>query len=182
MSRLDEDVRGLRGDVCRGYEHGKKAPGYVNAKHGTMNNSRVAATAIVAAFLATALPVLAQIAPGDTGAGVKRGVQQMNNSGQVGDVQLFAEGSSTRVVLDIHSAGGRTEPAHIHRGKNCNTMSEINPEPVYPLKDVVNGHSETVLNVNEAKLLSGNYVVIVHAGNRMDQLTHYVSCGQLYRS
>ena len=153
-----------------------------------MNNSRIAATAIVAAFLATALPVLAQIAPGDSGAGVKRGVQELNQSGQVGDVTLFAEGSSTRVVLDIHSASGKSEPAHIHRGKNCQAMSEIDPQPVYPLKNVVNGHSETTINVPEAKLLSGNYVVIVHSQSAMGSMSmgdpskHYVACGQLYRS
>ena len=148
-----------------------------------MSNTRYAAAAIVAAFLATALPVLAQIAPGDTGAGVKRGVQQQNFSGQVGDVTLHAEGSNTRVVLDIKGADGKTEAAHIHRGKGCEASSEINPAPVWPLKNVVNGHSETTLDVNEAKLLSGNYVVIVHAGTSMSgSQMRYVACGHLYRN
>jgi hypothetical protein len=31
--------------------------------------------------------------------------------------------------------------------------------------DVSNGRSATVVNIPESRLLSGNYVVIVHAGN-----------------
>jgi Cu/Zn superoxide dismutase len=155
-----------------------------------MSNIRVAATAIVAAFLATALPVLAQMAPGDTGEGVQRGVQQKDQSGQVGTVTLFGGGSSTRVVLDMHGIpAGRVESAHIHRGKGCDP-GQIDPKPVYPLGNVVSGHSSSTVNVSEDKLLSGNYVVIVHAGN-MDTMKgmamskaaeKYMSCGYLYRS
>jgi hypothetical protein len=155
-----------------------------------MSNTRVAATAIVAAFLATALPVLAQIAPGDTGAGVQRGIQQKDQSGQVGSVTVFNGGSSTHVVLEIHGEpAGRVESAHIHRGKGCDP-GQIDPNPVYPLGTVVDGHGSATVNASEDKLLSGNYVVIVHAGN-MDAMKgmamskaaeKYMACGYLYRS
>jgi Cu/Zn superoxide dismutase len=142
-----------------------------------------AGLALVAAagFLAAALPVPAQIAPGDTGAGVKRGMEQLNYSAQVGTVTLFDEGSRTRVVLDVKSEPpGWTEGAYIQRGQSC-TLSEIDPAPAYFLHSVVNGHSETVVDAPAAKLLSGNYVVVVHAGVSGKALRHYVSCGHLYQ-
>lgn len=167
-----------------------------------MSNIRVAATAIVAAFLATALPVLAQIAPGDSGAGVERGVQQLNQSGQVGSVTVFNGGSRARVVINIHGEpGGRVEAAHIHRGKGCGP-GQIDPTPVFALNNVVGGHSTTSVNASEDKLLSGNYVVIIHAGPMPNEepgmmgkhmgsmkgmatskaAEMYMSCGYLYRS
>jgi hypothetical protein len=152
-----------------------------------MSNIRVAATAIVAAFLATALPVLAQMAPGDTGAGVQRGVQQVDQSGQVGSVTVFNGGSSTRIVLNIHGEpAGRIESAHIHRGKGCDP-GQIDPKPVYPLGTISNGHGSATVNAPEDKILSGNYVVIIHAGSMEKGMMSkaaekYMSCGYLYRS
>lgn len=167
-----------------------------------MKKANISAIALTA-FLAAGIPVLAQIAPGDTGAGVQRGVQQIGQSGQVGTVTLFNAGGSTRVVLNIHGEpAGRTEAAHIHRGKGC-APGQIDPKPVYPLNNVVNGRSVSVVNAPEAKLLSGNYVVIVHAGpmpaeapgmmghmgsmHGMMMMTSkaaekYMACGYLYSS
>lgn len=128
-----------------------------------MKNHSISALAL-AAFLAAGIPVLAQIAPGDTGAGVQRGIQELNYSGQVGTITLFNAGSRTRVVLDIKGEPeGRVEATHIHRGKGC-APGQIDPKPVYPLNNVVNGRSVTIVDAPEAKLLSGNYNVVVHAG------------------
>jgi hypothetical protein len=123
---------------------------------------------------------IAQIAPGDTGAGVQRGVHSMNNSGEVGTVTLFnrANGAKTLVVIDLHGVpAGRHQPASVHRGKACD---DVTSAPAYPLSPVVNGVSRTLVEAAEAKLLSGNYVVIVHAAD--DKLDQYVACGQLYSS
>jgi hypothetical protein len=155
-----------------------------------MSNIRFAVTVIAAAFLATALPVLAQMAPGDTGAGTERGVQQLNQSGQVGTVTLFNGGGSTHVVLNIHGEpAGRVESAHIHRGKGCDP-GQIDPKPAFPLTNVVNGRGVSTVNVSEDRLLSGNYVVIVHAGpmeamhgmmpSKASEV--YMACGYLYRN
>jgi len=123
---------------------------------------------------------VAQIAPGDTGAGVKRGMHSMNNSGEVGTVTLFTRGAGAKTLVVVELAGepgGRHQPASIHRGKACD---EVTPEPAYPLSPTVNGVSRTLVEAPEAKLLSGNYVVIVHAAD--DRMGQYVSCGQLYAS
>jgi hypothetical protein len=136
----------------------------------------------IAAFCALCVTTaaVAQIAPGDTGAGVKRGMHSVNNSGEVGTVTLFARagGAKTLVVIEVAGEpGGRHQPASIHRGKACD---DVTTEPAYPLSPTINGVSRTLVEAPEAKLLSGNYVTIVHAAdNRMDQ---FVSCGQLYAS
>jgi hypothetical protein len=121
-------------------------------------------------------PARAQIAPDDSGAGTKRGVQELNNSGQVGTVTLFRRGRSTLVVIELHSVpAGRIEPAHIHRGQACDSLD---PKPAFGLAPVVNGVSRTIVQYPEDKLLSGNYSVNVHASDK--QLAHYVACGHLY--
>jgi hypothetical protein len=118
-----------------------------------------------------------QIDPDDTGAGTKLGMAEQNNSGETGTVTLFRRGTgSTLVILDIHSEPpGRQQPAHIHRGHDC---SSIDPKPAYGLAPVINGISKTLVHAPEGKLLSGNYVVNVHASTQ--QIGIYVSCGELY--
>jgi len=120
--------------------------------------------------------VEAQISPNDSGAGIKRGIQQLNTPGQVGTVTLFERGQKTLVIVQLSAeAQDRTEPAHIHRAKACD---ELDPVPAFPLSPVVNRVSSTVLNVPIARLLSGNYAVNVHAS--ANNLKHYVACGHLY--
>ena len=113
--------------------------------------------------------------PGDTGAGIRRGMQQQNNSGEVGEVTLFPQGPNTRVVLHIDGEpAGRTQPAHIHRGQTCDN---IDPKPAYPLHNVMNGRSSTIVNIPIDRLLSGNYAVNVHSSPT--NMTRYVSCGHI---
>jgi hypothetical protein len=130
--------------------------------------------------LGLALPVasLSQIAPGDTGAGTKLGLAELNNSGEVGSVTLFGRGpSSTLVVIRLaQEPEGRQQPAHIHRGHSCATLD---PKPAYGLAPVINGLSKTLVNAPQDKLLSGNYVVNVHASAQ--HIGQYVACGELYQ-
>jgi hypothetical protein len=128
------------------------------------------------ALPATADDVL--LGPTGSGAGTQRGLAQQNNSGEVGTVTLFRRGpSSTLVVIRVSSEPlGRQQPAHVHRGHDCATLD---PKPAYGLAPVINGLSKTIVNEPEDKLLSGNYVVNVHAA--ADNIARYVSCGELYR-
>jgi len=134
----------------------------------------------VAGFFALArtTPAVAQIDPDDTGLGTKLGMQQQHNSGEVGTVTLYRRGSaSTLVVLQIASEPpGRSQPAHIHRGRSCEASE---PKPAYGLAPAINGVSRTLVEAPEAKLLSGNYVVKVDASSGLPG--RYVSCGELYR-
>jgi hypothetical protein len=128
--------------------------------------------------LAFAVAAGAQIAPDDSGTGTKLGVSQQNNSGEVGEVTLFHRGpGSTLVELHLSSEPeGRQQPAHIHRGHEC---ASLDPKPAYGLAPVVNGWSKTLVQASEDKLLSGNYVVNVHASAQ--KLGYYVACGELHR-
>jgi hypothetical protein len=103
-------------------------------------------------------------------------MEQQNNSGEIGEVTLFARGANrTLVVLDIKGAPSFPQPAHVHRG----TCENLNPVPAYPLNNLVNGRSSTMVNVSEDRLLPGNYSVNVHRST--SNLKLYVSCGHLYR-
>lgn len=143
-----------------------------------MNFRTLAASlALAGALGASAVTAFAQISPGDSGAGTQLGMQQLNNSGEIGTVALYAHGANTQVVIDLKGEPeGRSQPAHIHRGKDCATLD---PKPAYPLKDVVNGKSSTLVKMPMDKLLSGNYGVNVHLSAKA--IPHYVSCGSLYK-
>ena|ERR1700722_9463254 len=120
---------------------------------------------------------VAQIDPDDSGLGTKLGMSPQNNSGEAGTVTLFRRPhESTLVVLNISGEPeGRTQPAHIHRGHECDS---IDPKPAFGLAPVINGVSKTLVHAPESKLLSGNYVVNVHLSPQ--NIPHYVSCGELH--
>ncbi len=142
--------------------------------------SMFVATALAGALFALTIftpPARAQIAPDDTGAGTKLGLSAENNSGQTGFVTLYRRGpASTLVVVRVDSEPpGRVEPAHIHRGPECDALD---PVPAFPLAPVINGISKTLVKAPADKLLSGNYNVNVHSS--IDPSV-YFSCGHLYQ-
>lgn len=130
------------------------------------------------ATLGSASAALGQIDPDDTGLGTKLGMQEMNNSGEVGTVTLYGRSrETTLVVLRLDSEPpGRAQPAHIQRGRSCATRD---PRPAFALAPAVAGLSRTLVQAPERKLLSGNYVVNVRASDRRPW--HDVACGELYR-
>jgi Cu/Zn superoxide dismutase len=131
--------------------------------------------ALAAALGSTAAIAVAQISPNDLGFGTKLGIEQQNNSGEVGTVTLFRRGPNTLVDLQLFGEPpGRSQPAHIHRGSSCDNLD---PTPAFGLAPVVNGHSRTLVHYPLARLVSGNYVVNVHASS--SNLKHYVACGHL---
>ena len=136
----------------------------------------MAGAAALLGALALASPAFSQLSPDDTGAGTQLGMSEQNNSGEAGTVTLFRRGPNTLVVLNVVSEPeGRQQPAHIHRGHECDS---IDPKPAYGLAPVINGVSKTLVHASKDRLLSGNYVVNVHAS--AENLAHYVSCGELH--
>lgn len=119
--------------------------------------------------------------PSDSGQGIRRLLSQQNNSGELGSVTLFRlPNNKTRVVLNLKGAKpGTMQPAHIHRGRDCNNLD---PKPAFPLTTVMTsesgGTSTTIVNAPIARLLSGNYSVNVHASTT--NIARYVTCGNLY--
>lgn len=96
-----------------------------------------------------------------------------SNSGQTGTATLSEESGKVRVVLEVTSLGAVPQPAHIHIG-SCPVPGAVK----YPLTSVVNGKSETLLEVDMATLKAqGDLAVNVHKSAQ--EATVYTACGNL---
>ena len=100
---------------------------------------------------------------------------EQNGSGETGKVVLTSTGTnSTQVEITLTGAtAGKTQPAHVHAG----SCAALNPTPAYPLNDVVDGRSTTVLKLPINDLLGGRYAVNIHASAAA--IGTYVACGDL---
>ena len=97
-----------------------------------------------------------------------------NGSGEWGTATLTDLGGRTRVVIALqHENTTGSQPSHIHLG----SCAHLNPAPKYPLKNVVLGHSNTIIDVPIATLLKGHMAVNVHESAK--NLGRYVSCGDI---
>lgn len=97
-----------------------------------------------------------------------------NNSEQSGTATLSEENGEVKVVLSL-KGGSFTDPqpAHIHVG-SCPTPGAVQ----FPLTDVVNGTSETMIKTTLAELKAkGPFAVNVHK-SAADVKT-YTSCGDI---
>jgi len=134
--------------------------------------------AALAATLLTTAVASAQSYPGDPGVGEQRGIEQVNNSGQVGTATLFNAGAGTRVVVDLKGTPpGRVQSVRIYRGPSCDDLGTSGP--AYFLNDMKNGRSSSVVKAAESKLLSGNYNVVVFSSNLAG--ARATACGHLYQ-
>jgi len=133
--------------------------------------------AALAAALLTTAAASAQT-PGDPGAGEQRGIEQINNSGQVGMVTLFNRGAGTSAVVELHgTTPGRAQSVRIYRGPSCDDIGTSGP--AYFLSDMKNGFSRSAVKAPESKLLSGNYNVVVFSSNAAG--ARATACGHLYQ-
>ncbi len=136
------------------------------------------AAALAIALLATAA-ASAQSYPDDPGFGTERGIEQVNNSGQVGTLTLFRRGSATRVVVDLKGTDpSRTQSVRIYRGPSCDDIGTSGP--AYFLSDMSNGRSVSTVKAPEDKLLSGNYSLVVFSSNAPG--ARATACGHIYAS
>ncbi|HEX3469397.1 MAG TPA: hypothetical protein VHT05_15050 [Candidatus Elarobacter sp.] len=133
----------------------------------------VTVAALVAGAGASAQPF-----PGDPGLGVQRGMEQLNNSGQVGTVTLFAGGPNARVVVELHGTrDGRTQAVRLYRGPSCDALAAA---PVYVLTEMRSGRSVSLVKAPESTLLSGNYNAVVLSSTAPGAKP--TACGHLYAS
>lgn len=97
-----------------------------------------------------------------------------NNSGQNGSATFVEDGSLTKVkVLIVGAPLGLRQPAHVHVGA-CPKPGAVK----YPLSDVVDGFSETVLDVPLTQL-EGEKPLAVNVHKSTTQLVFYTACGDL---
>jgi hypothetical protein len=79
------------------------------------------------------------------------------------------------VVLSLK--GGKfmaPQPAHIHVG-SCPTPGAVK----YPLTNVVNGKSVTMLNVSMKELLASSDKLAINVHKSAAEVTNYTACGDL---
>lgn len=97
-----------------------------------------------------------------------------NNSGTTGRATLTEEDGKVRVALALTgSASSTPQPAHIHTG-TC-----PNPDAVkYSLLNVVNGMSDTLLDISFAELKSA-LPLAVNVHKSPTETRVYVACGNL---
>lgn len=101
-------------------------------------------------------------------------LRTLNNSGVTGTVTLVDVGEDrTRVEVRVDPAGNLDMPAHIHPG----SCDDLIPQPKYPLENVVNGTSTTVVRASVGDLTRGGLAVNLHRSNQ--DLQTYTACSDL---
>jgi len=98
-----------------------------------------------------------------------------NNSGETGTATLTDLGDGTTRV-DVTVSGepaGASQPMHIHTG----TCDNLNPAPAFPLQNLENGKSSTVITTTMQTLLASPYALNGHKS--AEELTVYVFCGDI---
>jgi hypothetical protein len=101
-------------------------------------------------------------------------LDDQNDSNQEGEVTFIDEAGKTRVILQVNNPPvGVAQPAHIHVG-SC-------PEPgaiQYPLTSVVDGKSETLLDVS-METLESQQPLAVNVHKSPTETAVYVACGNI---
>jgi hypothetical protein len=98
----------------------------------------------------------------------------LNDSGVTGSAVLTDLGDgTTRVEVDVDPAGHPDMPAHIHPG----TCTNLVPQPTYPLQNVLDGQSETVVEASLDELFAGDLALNLHFSS--DDFGTYTACADL---
>ncbi len=101
-------------------------------------------------------------------------LDEQNESGQTGRVVLIDQDGKTRVTISLDNEPDQaSQPAHIHTGQ-CPNPGAVK----YPLNPVVDGRSDTILDVNYSTLTTQTPLAInVHKS--ATEIQSYVACGNL---
>jgi Cu/Zn superoxide dismutase len=101
-------------------------------------------------------------------------LQEQNNSGITGEVEFSptSEGD-VEVEIELDGSEGGPHPAHIHPG----SCADLDPTPAFPLTDVVDGRSETTVEVDISELTAQEYAVNVHES--AENADVYVACADV---
>ena len=96
--------------------------------------------------------------------------QTLNDSGVTGTVSFTALRDKTAVEIVVNPGGNPNMPVHIHPG----TCDNLTPQPKFPLENVQNGSSKTVVPASIDELFAGGLAVNIHRSN--DDLKTYTAC------
>ena len=135
---------------------------------------RAAARATAAAprlvTLVAVLAILVLACQADAGPPRTISLQTLNDSGVSGTVSFRDVGGRTEVEVTVNPGNNPDMPAHIHPG----TCDNLTPQPKFPLENVRNGASKTVVPASIDELFAGNLAVNIHKSN--DDLKTYTAC------
>jgi len=100
-------------------------------------------------------------------------LNEQNASGVAGTAVLTdLGGGRTQVVVDVTPTDG-DHPAHIHMG----SCENLNPAPEFPLSNVQNGTSTTIVNISLANLQAQQRAINLHLSPV--EVATYVACGDI---
>lgn len=101
-------------------------------------------------------------------------LQELNDSGITGSATLSpTSDGEVAVELEVDGSEGGPHPAHIHEG----SCADLDPEPAFPLEDVVDGRSETTVDVDIDDLTASEYAINVHESP--ENPSNYVACADI---
>jgi LPXTG-motif cell wall-anchored protein len=126
----------------------------------------------LALFVVILLLVPAVVAAQSNADSVTIDLQELNDSGVSGTATLTAMDGQTQVVVSLEGDDlSIARPNHIHTG-TCDNLGGVE----YPLTDVMD-EATTMVNVDLATLLQGEYAVNVHKS--ADEIGTYIACGNI---
>ncbi|HEX9721939.1 MAG TPA: hypothetical protein VGA53_01610 [Candidatus Paceibacterota bacterium] len=99
---------------------------------------------------------------------------EQNSSGQSGTATITETDGGVRVIVEVTGALAEVaQPAHIHVNA-CANIGGVK----YPLTSLVNGYSETMLDVSMADLRAG-LPLSLNVHKSAEEVSFYVACGDL---
>jgi hypothetical protein len=133
---------------------------------------RIGLVGALTRLLAIAASVAIALSACQPAAGPPRTItlQTLNDSGVRGTVSFRDVGGRTQVEVHVEPGGHPDMPAHVHPG----TCDDLTPQPKFPLENVRNGVSVTVVPASIDELFAGGLAVNIHKSN--DDLKTYTAC------
>lgn len=99
---------------------------------------------------------------------------EQNSSAESGTATISDQDGKVIIILEVNgSPTGVEQPAHIHVGK-CPAPGVVK----YPLSPVLNGRSETTLNVTLEQILE-ELPLALNIHKSVQESKNYVACGDL---
>ena len=97
----------------------------------------------------------------------------LNEINQFGKATLVEKDGQVEVTIDVNKVDGlNNQPAHIHAG-SCPDVGDI----IFPLNDVVDGRSVTLINATIDQLRESPMAVNVHKS--AEEISVSTSCGNI---
>jgi hypothetical protein len=101
-------------------------------------------------------------------------LQEQSDSGITGTAKLSpTSDGQVEVEIELDGSDGGPHPAHIHKG----SCADLDPNPAFPLEDVVDGRSKTTVDVDVADVTADEYAINVHESP--ENAENYVACGDV---